>query len=117
MTNVSNGMRTLPLQGSPARSRAWLIALACGIPAVLVTGILGVALARGAPITPILLTGALVLTISGLATLWIERMIRRISVALDRDGIVVNTGIVMRRFPLSVLRASGVRTVSFREHV
>jgi len=116
MTNVSNGMRTLPLQGSPARSRAWLIALALGVPAILVTGILAAALAHGAPITPILLTGALVLMISGLVTLWIERMIRRISVTLDRDGIVVNSGIVTRRFPFSALRAGGVRTVSLREH-
>lgn len=117
MTDVSNGMRTLPLQGSPARSRAWLVALALGIPAILVVGILAVALVRGAPITPILLTGAFVLAISGLAALWIEHMIRRISVTLDRDGIIVNAGIVMRRFPLASLRAGGVRTVSFREHV
>lgn len=117
MTNVSNGMRTLPLQGSPARSRAWLITLAFGIPAILIAGILAVALARGAPITPILLIGAFVLAISGLATFWIQHMIRRISVALDHDGIVVNTGIVTRRFPLASLRAGGVRTVNFREHV
>jgi len=116
MTNVSNGMRTLPLQGSPARSRAWLIALTLGIPVILVTGILAAALARGAPITPILLTGALVLMISALVTLWIERMIRRISVTLDRDGIVVNSGIVTRRFSLSALRAGGTRTLSLREH-
>ncbi len=117
MTDVSNGMRTLPLQGSPARSRAWLIALAFGLPAILVMGILAFALARGAPITPILLTGALVLVISGLVTLWIERMIRHIAVTLDRDGIVVNTGIATRRFSLSALRAGGVRTVSFRQHI
>lgn len=117
MTNVSNGMRTLPLQGSPARSRGWLIALAFGIPATLVAGILIFALSRGAPLTPILLTGALVLAISGLATLWIERMIGRIAVTLDLEGVIVNTGIVTRRFPLSTLRAGGVRTVSFREHV
>jgi hypothetical protein len=109
-------MRTLPLQGSPARSRAWLIALAFGVPAILVAAILAVALARAAPITPILLTGALVLAISGLVTLWIDYMIRRISVTLDGDGIVVNAGIATRRFPLATLRTGGVRTVSFREH-
>ena len=117
MTDVSNGMRSLPLQGSPARSRAWLIALAFGVPSILVAAILTVAWVRDAPIKPVLLTGAFVLATSGLMTLWIERMIRRISVALDRDGILVNTGIVARRFPLSTLRAGSIRTVSFREHV
>jgi hypothetical protein len=117
MTDVSKGMRTLPLQGSPGRSRAWLIVLAFGVPAIVMAGILAAALARNAPIAPVLLAGAFVLAISGLATLWIQHMIGRISVALDNDGLIVDTGIAKRRFPLPSLLAAGLRVVSFREHV
>jgi hypothetical protein len=38
-------------------------------------------------------------------------------VSLDRDTLVVASGIVTRRFPLSALRAGGVRVVSLDEHV
>jgi hypothetical protein len=117
MTDVSKGMRTLRLQGSPERSRLWLlIALAFGVPVIVMIGILAVALMHSAPLAPILFTAALVIVVSGLATVWIERMIRRISVALDGDNLIVDTGIVARRFPLSTLRAAGLRTVSFAEH-
>jgi hypothetical protein len=117
MTEVSKGMRTLPLQGSPGRSRGWLIALTLGIPALVMVGIVVTAAAHDAPLAPLLPAGALVLAISAFATFWIDRMIRRISVALDADGLLVNAGIVARRFPFSTLRAGGVRTVSLREHV
>jgi hypothetical protein len=117
MTDVSKGIRTLPLQGWPGRSRVWLVVLAFGVPAIVMAGILAAALARNAPIAPLLLAGAFVLAISGLTTLWIHHMIGRISVALDSDGLIVDTGIATRRFPLSTLRAAGLRIVTLREHV
>jgi hypothetical protein len=118
MTDVSKGIRTLRLQGSPERSRLWLlIALAFGVPVIVMTGILTVALMHNAPLAPILFTAALVIVASGLATVWIERMIRRISVALDGDSLIIDTGIVARRFPFSTLRAAGMRTVSLAEHI
>lgn len=44
-------------------------------------------------------------------------MLGRITVALDDDSLNVDTGIVARRFPLSTLRAAGLRIVSLSEHV
>lgn len=107
----------MPLQGSPGRSRAWLIVLAFVFPALVIIGTFGVVFARNAPSLPPLLAGAFALAVSGLVTLWIQRMLGRITVALDDDSLNVDTGIVARRFPLSTLRAAGLRIVSLSEHV
>lgn len=117
MTDVSKVMHVLPLQGSPERQRMWLIVLAFGVPAIVVLGILGAAIARDAPILPVLITVVFVFGVCGAITLWILRMIRSIAVTLDGETLVVDTGIAKRRFSLSALRANGLRVVSFAEHV
>jgi hypothetical protein len=108
--------RTLPLQGSPNRSRLWLVLLAFVFPAVVIVASFALAPSHHVSGVPALLAGGLVLGICGLTTLWILRMLRRIAVALDGDALDVDTGIVARRFPLSSLRAAGLRVVSLAEH-
>src|SRR5215467_10576852 len=109
--------RTLPLQGSPNRSRLWLVLLAFAFPAVIIVASFALAPAHHVSGVPALLAGGLALGVCGLTTLWILRMLRRISVTLDRDALHVDTGIVARRFALSSLRTGGLRVISFAEHV
>ena len=109
--------RMLPLQSSPNRSRLWLILLAFILPAAIIGASLALAPSHHVSKVPALLAGGLALAVCALTTLWILRMLRRIAVALDRDALHVDTGIVARRFPLSSLRAGGLRLVSLTEHV
>jgi PH (Pleckstrin Homology) domain-containing protein len=116
MTHLSKPIRTLPLQGSPRSALPWLIALAFGLPAVVIALVLGSAWSEGAPAAPLLISGLFVIVVSAIATLWIVRATRRIAVALDADALTVATGVATRRFPLSTLRANGVRIVDLAEH-
>ena len=116
MTDLSKKAQTLPLQGSPRSALVWLVALAFGVPAVTIVCVLGSAYAEGAPPAPLLISGLFVLAVSLGATLWIVRMTRRIAVTLDADALTVRTGVATRRFPLSTLRANGVRIVNLGEH-
>jgi len=114
MTDAT-GKRTLALQGSP--NRLWLILLAFVLPALIIVASFGLATSHRVSGVPSLLAGGLALGICGITTLWILRMIRRIGVTFDADALNVDTGIVARRFPLSSLRAAGLRVVSLAEHV
>lgn len=116
MTDLT-GKRTLPLQGSPNRSRLWLIVLAFIVPAAIIVASFALAPSHHVSGVPALLAGGLALGVCALATLWILRMLRRIAVVLDRDALHVDTGVVARRFPLASLRAGGLRVVSLAEHV
>ena len=116
MTTPSHGTRSLPLQGSPSRWRAWLVALGFGLPALIILAVFGITFAQTRPDGWLLLTPLVALGISALVMLWILRMLGRIGVALDGDALVVDTGIVMRRFPLAALRGHGFRVVGLDEH-
>jgi hypothetical protein len=117
MTNLSDGTQRLALQGSPGRMPIWLPILLFGPATIAIIAGLVIALLHSGRALPTLLAGAFALVVSALAMFWIQRMLRRISVALDRDALVVDTGVAARRFPLSALRAAGVRIVNLREHV
>jgi hypothetical protein len=116
MTDLSKNGRTLPLQGSPRSVMAWLVVLAFGVPGVIVALVLGSAWKEGAPAAPLLAAGIFVLVVSVIATLWIVRMTRRIAVTLDDDTLTVVTGVATQEFPLSTLRANGVRILDFAAH-
>jgi hypothetical protein len=116
MTDLSKKGRTLPLQGSPRSALAWLIVLAFGVPGAIVALVLGSAYNEGAPAAPLLISGLFVIVVSAIATLWIVRMTRRIAVTLDDDALIIVTGVAKRRFPLSTLRANGVRIVDLAAH-
>jgi hypothetical protein len=116
MTDLSKNGRTLPLQGSPRSALAWLVVLAFGVPGVIVACVLGSAYEEGAPAAPLLASGIFVLVVSVVVTLWIVRMTRRIAVTLDDDELTVVTGLATQYFPLSALRAHGVRIVDFAAH-
>jgi hypothetical protein len=116
MTELSKGARKLLLQGSPRGAIAWLVALAFGVPALVIAIVFGSAYEEGAPIAPLVMSGALVLLVSVIATLWIARMTRRIAVTLDADELTVAAGVVTRSFPLSALRANGARIVDLSAH-
>lgn len=117
MTDLSKGTRVLPLQGSPRRLLKRMLALALGVPGVIIFAVLGYAYAEGAPATPLLASGALALGITGAVTLWIASAMRSIAVTLDADALTVVTGVATRRFLLQTLRAHGVRTIDLAEHV
>jgi hypothetical protein len=117
MTESSDAMRTLQLQDPPTNLRFWAFALLFGLPAAIVIVSFGFAFATAKPTGPLLLAPVLTLVTCGIAMLWILRMLRRIAVTLDRDALVVDSGITARRFPLSTLRAGGLRIVSLREHI
>ncbi len=117
MTDMSTGMRALPLEGSPHRVLLWLSVLAFGIPVVVVAAAFGYAYAQGAPRMPLLISAVGVLAITLVVTLWILHMIRTIAVTLDAHALTVVSGVATQRFPLAALRASGVRTVNLAEHV
>ncbi len=116
MTDLSKNGRTLPLQGSPRRALAWLVVLAFGVPGVIVALVLGSAWKEGAPAAPLLAAGIFILVVSAVATLWIVRMTRRITVTLDDDTLTVVTGVATQEFPLSTLRANGVRILDLAAH-
>ena len=116
MTDLSNKGLTLPLQGLPRRSLAWLVVLAFGVPGALVAFVLGSAYRQGAPAAPLLSTGIFVLVVSAVVTLWIARMAHRIAVTLDDDELTVVTGVATEVFPLSALRANGVRVIDLAAH-
>jgi hypothetical protein len=116
MTDLSKNGRTLPLQGSPRSVMAWLVVLAFGVPGVIVALVLGSAWKEGAPAAPLLAAGIFVLVVSVIATLWIVRMTRRIAVTLDDDTLTVVTGVATQEFPLSTLRANGMRILDFAAH-
>lgn len=116
MTDPSNKGRTLPLQGSPRSSLAWLVVLAFGVPGVIVAFVLGSAYREGAPAAPLLAAGLFVLVVSTIATLWIVRMTRRIAVTLDDEALTVVTGVATEVFPLSALRTNGLRVIDFAAH-
>jgi len=116
MTTPAAGPQSLSLQGSPGRARFWLVALAFGFPAIAILVAFGIAFAHGAPAWPVVLTAAFALGITGIATLWILRMLRRIAIGIDGATLVVDTGIASRRFAFSSLRAGGFRIVDFADH-
>src|SRR5215470_2354762 len=116
MTGVSRASRALPLQGSPRNLLLWLIVLGIGVPTLAALASLGHAWAKGAPEGPLILTGALTLAVTFGVSAWIYSMTRRIGVTLDADALTVVTGLGTRRFPLSTLRAAGVRGVNLAEH-
>lgn len=116
MTDPSKSARTLPLQGSPRGALVWLVALAFGLPSVIIAFVLGSAYKEGAPAAPLLTSGIFVIVVSAIATLWILRMTRRIAVTLDEDELTVVTGVATACFPLSALHAHGVRIVDFAAH-
>jgi len=116
MTDPSKGMRSLPLQGSPRALLGRLVALALGVPLVIIVVAFGYAYAHGAPAAPLLVSGAFALGITGAVTLWIARMMQSIAVTLDADALTVVTGVATRRFPLPTLRAHGLRTIDLAEH-
>jgi len=116
MTDPSKKVRTLPLQGSPRSAQAWLVVLAFGVPGVIAAFVLGSAYREGAPVAPLLTAGIFVLVVSIAVTLWIARMTRRIAVTLDDEELTVVTGIATESFPLSALRAHGVRVIDFAAH-
>jgi len=117
MTESSDAMRTLRLQDPPSNLRFWIFVLAFGLPAVITVIAFGFVFTKTPPTGPQLVAPAVALVVCGIALFWILRMLRRIAVALDRDVLVVDSGIVTRRFPLSTLRAGGFRIVSLDEHV
>lgn len=106
----------LPLQGSPRSVLAWLVALAFGLPSVIIAFVLGSAYQEGAPAAPLLISALFVIVVSAIVTLWILRMTRRIAVTLDDDALTVVTGVATQRFALSALRANGVRTIDLAAH-
>lgn len=114
-TTTRSAPRTLALQGSPERARFWIFVLALGVPAVVIVATFGIEFAAKAPPPPVLVAPALALAISAAATLWILRALRRTGVVLDGDALVVDGGVTSRRFPLSSLRAGGVRIVNLAE--
>jgi hypothetical protein len=117
MTESSDAMRTLRLQDAPTNLRFWIFVLVLGLPALIIVAGFGFAFAMTTPTGPLLVAPAVALVACGIALVWILRMIRRIAVALDRDALIVDSGIATRRFPLSTLRAGGLRIVSLGEHV
>jgi len=116
MTDVSERSRTLRLQEPPSSLRFWTIVLGLGLPAAIIIASFGIAYATTRPTGLLLVAPVVALIACGIATLWILGMYRRIAVSLDRDTLVVASGIVTRRFPLSALRAGGVRVVSLDAH-
>jgi hypothetical protein len=117
MTDVSEGMRTLRLQEPPSSLRFWTIVLGLALPATIIVVSFGFVFATTKATGPLLIAPIVALIACGVATLWILRMYRRIGVSLGRDTLVVASGLVTRRFPLSALRAAGVRVVDLDEHV
>ncbi|HEY6893688.1 MAG TPA: PH domain-containing protein [Rhodanobacteraceae bacterium] len=116
MTQARNRGQTLPLRRAPRRALVWLVVLAFGVPGAIMALVLGSAYDKGAPAAPLLISGAFVIVVSAIVTLWIVRMTRRIAVTLDDDALTVATGIATRRFPLATLRARGVRVVDLAAH-
>lgn len=116
MTDARNGGRPLPLRRTPRRALVWLVLLAFGVPAAIIVLVLGSAYDKGAPAAPLLISGAFVIVVSAIVTLWIVRMTRRIAVTLDDAALTVATGVATREFPLATLRAHGVRVVDLAAH-
>lgn len=118
MTDLSNNGRTLPLQEPPRSALVWLVVLALGVPSVLVliTFVLRSAYVEGAPPAPVLISGAFAMVVAVVVTLWIARLMRRIAVTLDDEELTVASGVATVCFPLSALRANGVRIVDLAAH-
>jgi hypothetical protein len=116
MTERASEARVLPLRNWPGRTRFWLIVLAFGFPAVIILVAFGIAFAQRPPTPPLLLAPAFALAVSGLATLWILRALRRVGVALDRDALVLDGGVARRTFKLAGVRSGGLRVVDLGEH-
>jgi hypothetical protein len=94
----------------------WLVVLAFGVPGIIVAFVLGSAYEEGAPSAPLLTSGVFVALVSAIVTLWIARTTRRIAVTLDDEALTVATGVATECFPLSALRANGVRIIDFAAH-
>jgi hypothetical protein len=116
MTGVTNASRTLPLQGSPRNLLLWLIVLGIGVPTLAALGALAHAYVKGAPRTPLLISGAFAFAITLAVSAWIYGMTKRIGATLDAGALTVATGVATRRFPLAALRSAGVRTIDLAEH-
>jgi Bacterial PH domain len=116
MTDASNGQRTLPLQPAPSNLKAWTIVIAFGVPVVIILASFAFAFATTKPAGPVWIAPLVALIACAIATLAILRIYRRIGVTLERDVLVVATGVTTRRFALSSLRAGGVRVVSLQQH-
>jgi len=112
---AGTAMRSMRLQGDPGRGRTWVLALALGVPTVVIAAGIGITLVRGAPVQPALLAGVFAIGVGMIATLWILRALKRISVSMDATTLVVDCGIVTRRFPLATLRAGGLGVVNLAE--
>ena len=117
MTDVSDRMRNLRLQDPPSSLRFWTIVLGLILPAAIIVASFGFAFARTKPTGLLLLAPIVALIACGVATAWILRMYSRIAVTLEGDRLIVESGIVTRHFPLSTLRAGGLRIVSLADHV
>lgn len=117
MTDVSEGTRTLRLQEPPSSLRFWTIVLGLALPATIIVVSFGFVFAMTKQTGSLLIAPIMALIACGGATLWILGLYRRIGVSLDRDTLVVASGLVTRRFPLSALRSGGVRVVNLDEHV
>ena len=116
MTELSKGLQTLPLLDSPNSIGAWLIALAFGIPFVVLAGCFWYAWSRKGPALPLMLSGAFGLAVTVGVTFWIWHMIRSAAVTIDANTLTVDSGIETRRFPIASLRANGVRSVALPAH-
>lgn len=116
MTDASAASHALALQAPPSNLKRWTIALAFGVPVVVILASFGVAFTTTQPTAPLWAAPIVALVACAIATSWILRMYRRIGVSLDRDALVVDTGIAKRRFPLQALRAGGLRVVDLQQH-
>ena len=122
MTELSKKGRTLPLQTSSRNMLAWTVVLAFVVPLALVVCALCIAFGFGPAwkenpsAAPQLISGIFLIVVSALVTLWLVRTMRRIAVTLHGDELTVVTGVATKVFPLSTLRANGVRVVDLAAH-
>jgi hypothetical protein len=116
MTGLIEG-RVLPLAGSLRAPMRWLIVMT-SVPFIVVVVVLTLIFLRAdptrapVPIAALFLIPALVL----FAQLALVRGMARASVAIAHGDLVVNTGLGMKRVPLSRLRRRGVRVVDLAAH-
>lgn len=112
------------LQPAPAKARAWLFALAVGLPMAIIAGALaftandmgpGRLIGGSEALTVVAIAGgtlALCLVIHGV----IARALRRHHVTIDEGGLAVTTTFYSRRLGWDALDLAGARVVDLAEH-
>lgn len=108
---MTGTLQAMPLAGSMRRPLIWLAAITLPVP-LLMLAFAGLLVPKDAP--RIMIAIPIVAFLLGFG--WVLRMMRRASVMLDGDALIVNAGIATRRFTFDELRGGGVRVLSLDAH-